>query len=281
MIFQDKCRPDCWRCTYGCPFGAKWNARAFAEETVINGGTLVNRAVVRNILTENGKAAGVEYTRKGKVLKARAQTVIVAAGGIGTPRILRKAGIHNAGNDFFFDPLVTVMGTVSDAKGGREIPMAAGAHFKEEGYVMTDLTVPPAIYASMAAGAFKYGRLFAQPRTLSIMVKVKDELGGRMTASNKVEKSLSASDKQKLSHGAQKARNILTNAGAKNIFESAVSAAHPGGTAKIGDVVDSDLQTQINNLYVCDCSVIPEAWGLPPTMTLVGLGKRLAKHLTA
>jgi hypothetical protein len=25
--------------------------------------------------------------------------------------------------------------------------------------------------------------------------------------------------------------------------------------------------------------VIPEAWGLPPTLTLIGLGKRLARHL--
>ena len=29
------------------------------------------------------------------------------------------------------------------------------------------------------------------------------------------------------------------------------------------------------------CSVIPEAWGLPPTSTIIGLGKRLAKHLAA
>jgi choline dehydrogenase-like flavoprotein len=56
-------------------------------------------------------------------------------------------------------------------------------------------------------------------------------------------------------------------------------AAHPGGTVKIGDIVDSNLQTEYENLYVCDCSVIPEAWGLPPTLTLIGLGKRLAKHL--
>ena len=38
--------------------------------------------------------------------------------------------------------------------------------------------------------------------------------------------------------------------------------------------------TEYDNLYVCDCSVIPEAWGLPPTLTLIGLGKRLAKHLS-
>jgi hypothetical protein len=27
--------------------------------------------------------------------------------------------------------------------------------------------------------------------------------------------------------------------------------------------------------------VIPEAWGLPPVLTIIGLGKRLARHLAA
>ena len=49
---------------------------------------------------------------------------------------------------------------------------------------------------------------------------------------------------------------------------------------KIGDLLDSNLRTEYENLYVCDCSVIPEPWGLPPVLTLVSLGKRLAKHLT-
>jgi choline dehydrogenase-like flavoprotein len=55
--------------------------------------------------------------------------------------------------------------------------------------------------------------------------------------------------------------------------------AHPGGTARIGQVVDENLKTEIENLYVCDTSVIPEPWGLPPVLTCIGLGKRLAKHL--
>jgi choline dehydrogenase-like flavoprotein len=71
----------------------------------------------------------------------------------------------------------------------------------------------------------------------------------------------------------------LQNAGVKRVVKSIVFAAHPGGTVKIGDVVDSNLKTQHDNLYVCDCSVIPEAWGLPPTLTILGLGKRLSKHL--
>jgi choline dehydrogenase-like flavoprotein len=72
----------------------------------------------------------------------------------------------------------------------------------------------------------------------------------------------------------------LQKAGARGILKTAYLAAHPGGTVKIGDLLDSDLKTDYDNLYVCDCSVIPEAWGLPPTLTIIGLGKRLAKHLT-
>ena len=49
---------------------------------------------------------------------------------------------------------------------------------------------------------------------------------------------------------------------------------------KIGQLVDSTLKTRVDNLYVCDCSVIPEAWGLPPTLTIIGLGKYLARHLS-
>ena len=47
------------------------------------------------------------------------------------------------------------------------------------------------------------------------------------------------------------------------------------GTVKLGEFVDADLGTRYDNLYVCDCSVIPVAWGLPPTLTLLALGDRL------
>jgi choline dehydrogenase-like flavoprotein len=60
-----------------------------------------------------------------------------------------------------------------------------------------------------------------------------------------------------------------------------VRGAHPGGTARIGDVVDHDLQTRIRNLYVCDASAIPEALDLPVVLTVIALGKRLAAHLLA
>ena len=58
-----------------------------------------------------------------------------------------------------------------------------------------------------------------------------------------------------------------------------MGGSHPGGTAAIGRVVDKDLQTEIDNLFVCDGSVLPTSAGLPPILTIVALAKRLAKQL--
>jgi len=96
-----------------------------------------------------------------------------------------------------------------------------------------------------------------------------------------VRKKLSAADRAKLLHGYENAKRILREAGATDMYKTWYFAAHPGGTVKIGQLVDANLETAYRNLYVCDCSVIPEAWGLPPVLTIIGLGKRLARHLAA
>jgi len=259
FIFQDKCRTGCWRCAYGCPYDAKWTARNFAEEAVKNGATLVNGARVKSVLTDGNSATGVELKRRGRTYRVEAPTVVLGAGGIGSAEILRRSGLDNAGYDFFVDPLVVATGKVPDMKEGRELQMQAGWHAKDE-YVMTDLAMPNV------------------PK-LSIMIKIKDELGGRITNRGGCRKDLSRSDYGKLSDGFGHAKKILKNAGVESVSKSIVFAAHPGGTVKIGEVVDSNLKTERDNLYVCDCSVIPEAWGLPPTLTVLGLGRRLSKHL--
>jgi hypothetical protein len=41
-----------------------------------------------------------------------------------------------------------------------------------------------------------------------------------------------------------------------------------------------DLRTATADLYVCDASVIAQPWGLPPTATLLCLGKYLAAQLS-
>jgi choline dehydrogenase-like flavoprotein len=265
---------------YGAPsYEAKWNARMFVEEASGMGATLVNGAQVRRVLVEDRAARGVEFTRDGKKQRAFARRVVVAAGGIGSPMILRASGLESAGCDFFYDPLICALGSVDGLKGEQEIPMQAGLLADEEGYMLTDMMVPRPLYVAMSAQVGRVDRLLAHERTLQIMIKVRDELSGRLTARGRIRKPLIREDRDRLESGYERAREILSNAGAKRIFRTWCMAAHPGGTVKIGDLLDADLRTEYEGLYVCDASVIPEAWGRPPTLTLLGLGKRLARHL--
>jgi choline dehydrogenase-like flavoprotein len=280
FMYQDRWKPEYPFSHYGDPNGVKWSARMYIDEALANGAELIDRARVKRVIIEDRTAVGVEYTRNGKSFQVFAPRIIVSAGGIGSAVVLRASGIKHAGYDFFFDPLIAVRGIVNDMDvPPSEIPMSAGIHMQDEGYMMTDMSHPAATTALFAAQVLRFGQMFSRPRTLQIMVKAKDELGGHLTDGGGVRKILDKNEKNKLLKGYGRAKEILQKAGARSIFKTGYLAAHPGGTVKVGDLLDSDLKTEYDNLYVCDCSVIPEAWGLPPTLTIIGLGKRLAKHL--
>jgi len=290
---MDRCQSHCHRCSYGCPYDAKWSARHPLEAAQKLGAKLIAQAKVERVLIENGKAVGVEYSQNGQTKTIYAQQVVLSAGGIGSPRILQNSIIQDAnseeadgesyafekaGKDYFVDPVIAVMGSIKGMKSGREVPMAAGLHLPDDGIMLSDLTLPRPLFQAFSAQVGRFDRLFSHQNTLTIMVKIKDNLGGKI-GSNWLNKTLSPADKQKLEKGCQIAEDILKQAGASHIFRSHHFAAHPGGTAKIGEVVNNNIQTQVDGLYVCDASVIPKAWGLPPSYTLICLGLRLAKHL--
>lgn len=265
---------------YGAPsYEAKWNARVYVDEAIEHGAILVTHAHVRRILIEDDAATGVEFTHHGTTRREFAPRVIVAAGGIGSPMILRASGLERAGYGFFYDPLVSALGSVSDLKDAQEVPMQAGVLLHDEGYMLTDMMVPRSLYVAMTAQVGRLDRLLAHRHSLQIMIKVRDDLSGCLTRRGGVRKPLTRADRDKLEDGYRRAAEILANAGAKHIFRHWYTASHPGGTVRVGDLLDADLRTEYRNLYVCDASVIPEAWGRPPTLTLIGLGKRLAKHL--
>jgi choline dehydrogenase-like flavoprotein len=268
--------------SYGVPtYQAKWNARMFVDEAASLGATVVTGAKVRRVLVEDGVATGVEFVRGGKTRTALGSKVVVAAGGIGSPTILRASGIDDAGRSFFCDPLVAVTGSLPGPGGGQELPMTGGLLVDGEGYTLTDLSLPRWTFSIVAAAAGRIDRLASYPRAATIMVEIKDDLDGRITRRGGIRKPLTAADRGRLARGTQRAKRILTHAGAEWVWRSWLLAAQPGGTVPIGRLLDPNLQTEVHDLYVCDASVIPEPWGLPPSLTLIGLGKRLAGHLAA
>ncbi len=282
MIRPAICRTGCWRCVYGCPFGAKWTARDLLDDARLRGAHILDRARASRVLFEQGRATGVDYVRDGVAHSARAGVVVLAGGGIGSPRLLHACGLAPRSLPFFSDPVVAVMGAVDDIDGGAEVPMAAGMALAEEGLSFSDLTLPGPMYQAFALQVGRVDRLFAHRRTLSIMVKIRDQAGGGI-GPRWADKTLQPADRERFARGTALARRILAQAGARHVFQSWHFAAHPGGALAVGGggpaAVDSDLRTSTPGLYVCDASVLPAPWGLPPTLTLLALGKRLGQHL--
>jgi choline dehydrogenase-like flavoprotein len=281
FINPAKCKPDCQLCMYGCPYGGKWDARSFVDKALENGAKMINHAKVEKVIIENKKAIGVQYKHNKEIFHAYAPKIIVAAGGIGSPIILRNSGMRSTGYDFFFDPLVFVSGKIKGLGSGKSVPMSSGIHFEEDGIVLTDFNMPRVLKTAFDLEVLKVKQAFNYADVLPIMIKIRDDLGGEVSNNGWVKKPLTKDDVKKLDKGTEHAKRILTNAGATDIWRSWRVAAHPGGTVKIGEHLDSNLKTKFDNLYVCDCSVMPQEWGLPPTTSLIALGKRLAKHLIA
>jgi choline dehydrogenase-like flavoprotein len=258
---------------------ARWSARRFVDDAVAAGARLVTGARVTRVLTASGVACGVETRVGGRSATIRAGRVVLAAGGLGTPMVLRASGIERAGYDFFDDPVLVVMGAVDGLDAGMEPPMLGAADRLDAGYLLTDLCRPRWLHEAVTVSAGRPDRLGTYRSTVSVMVKARDGLSGRLTRRGRVAKPLTSADRAIFARGAAEARAILAQLGARSVVTAGHVAVHPGGTAKVGDIVDADLQTPIRGLYVGDASVLPVAWGLPPTFTVMALGRRLGRHL--
>ena len=211
-----------------------------------------------------------------------ADAVILSAGGLGTPSILQKSGIKEAGDNFFMDLYVNVHGIASDLNQTNEPSMALiDLEFqKSRGFILS-----PFIQQSQMTKFFhkaeRKNLLTSNNDLLGMMVKIADESIGHVNSDGTFSKPVTDKDWDKLNEGTAITREILVKAGAysESITVSRAQGAHPGGTAAIGKVVDKDLQAKADNLFVCDCSVLPDSPGMPPILTIAALAKRLAKTL--
>ncbi|HXK10084.1 MAG TPA: GMC family oxidoreductase N-terminal domain-containing protein [Vicinamibacteria bacterium] len=271
------------RCMLGCRCGAKWNAAEWVDEAVAGGAELRTRAHVERVTIEGGQATGLEGRLAGSPFQVRAQTVVVAAGGIGTPRLLQASGLHDAGEGLTMDATLMVYGFVERDGIGREPPMTWSHENPDAGYMLSTLVDPWLLYPIMAA--LKEPRhALTWPRwgnVLGVMIKLKDEVSGGVFPDGRIRKPLTTGDRERLADAEEVCRRILVRAGAEpsSIFATPLRGTHPSGTVRIGTHVDRDLATPVRNLYACDASVFPEALDRPTVLTIVALAKRLAGHL--
>lgn len=267
-INPEKCT-QCGKCAWGCPNGAKWDSLSDLKIAQENGVNLITNEAVTGLIVEDNKIKGVKTNQANQYF---ADVVVLAAGGMVTPKLLRTAGIK-AGETFAVDPFITVGAYLKDAKQDHEIQMNKF------------IKLPHIVIASHTSQFLLPKIQETHPDAtsddiISFMVKVPDNLKGHVYM-NEVVKTIDFEDASLLARGAAIAGNILVKAGAdiESLSSTHVRGAHLICSAPIGQIVDSNLETEIENLYVGDGCVLPEAPGLPPIYTILALSRRLGQHL--
>lgn len=266
---------------FGCETGGpRWQARDWALDAQQRGATLLTNTYVEEVIVDNNIVTGVLAKGKhGEQIEASADTVVLAAGGVGSPVILQKSGIYEAGQKFFFDPFCLTYGYLDrKTQYYSEPPMVSGLH-TNDGVMVTDMSMPWVMYANYTTKARKFFKTFKTKNTVGLMTKISDKLEGSVGINEEITKRLTNEDHYKIEKGRAISRKILRHMGAKDIWFAGYGAAHPGGTCRIGAIVDSNLETEYKNLFIADASVIPEQWGLPPVLSVICLGRRLSNHI--
>ena len=143
---------NCGPCDLGCPTGAKASTDVtYWPKALALGARLVTRARVREItLGPDGLAGGALYfDREGRLHEQKARTVVIAANGIGTPRLLLNSrsarfpdGLANrsglVGRNLMFHPYAMVRGLFDERLHGLRGPL--GCSIISQEFYETDLS---------------------------------------------------------------------------------------------------------------------------------------------
>ncbi|MBN1320982.1 MAG: GMC family oxidoreductase, partial [Thermoleophilia bacterium] len=186
FISPEECR-KCGSCVHGCPHGAKWTAVTQLDLLEEQGGEIWYGAAVDRVVVENGKATGVEGRMDKHAFRAMADTVILAAGGLGTPQVLQRSGVE-AGQGLFIDLLVNTYGTTSGLNQRREpaMTMVGLQSHEDEGFLISPYVQHSRPVFLIEVG--KQGLLMPDKKLIGMMTKITDDRAGRVYADGTVSK---------------------------------------------------------------------------------------------
>jgi choline dehydrogenase-like flavoprotein len=261
---------NCGRCVLGCPHGVKWDSRRFLHTALDNGAHLVTGCRVDRVVIEAGRARGVQARSHGRQRFFPADLVVLAAGGLGTPRILENSGVPCEPN-LFVDPVLCVATEWAGSRQCHELSMPFIV--QQQGFILSP-------YFDYLSFLFNPAWRFRARDTLGIMIKLADSNTG-----SPANKTLTAEDKKRLAEGVRLCKEILRQLGApeEGIFMGTVNAGHPGGMLPLTEREAGSLHHDRlpPNLYVADATLFPRSLGNPPILTIIALAKRVSKLCTS
>ena len=238
----------CGRCGFGCPLGAKQSTLVtWLVDAQTAGARILPSTRVQRVGIAGGVARAVEATSNGHALLVRARSIVVAAGALHTPALLRSSGLTNAniGKHLHLHPTMGVSGVFDEEIRPWEGTMQAlysdqHRDLDGAGYGLKYETAPvhPGVLVAFShwESAREHADLVAQlPHVAGIGLLLRDRSEGEVRPSRdgdpRVRYRFGADDLHHIRIGLDGAARILEAAGARRIFSSHARLVvyEPGG----------------------------------------------------
>ena len=201
-----------------------------------------------------------------------ADLYILAAGGFGTPVILKNSGI-SCTETLFVDPVLCVAAVREGF--GQDWQLLMPFYSRQDGYMLSP-------YIDYLSFFFDKKWRYPKENIVSLMIKMADDSQGSSEPGT-IHKKLTQADKERLKRGVRQCREILARMGIpkEETFLGILNAGHPGGMLPLTAATKDSLHSPKlpDNLYVADATILPESAGLPPILTIMALSMKVAEKV--
>lgn len=227
---------ECGRCGSGCRIGAKQSVtKTWLADAAACGARLIVDADVRRIAVRGGRAEAVSArTSDGVEFEVRARAVVVAAGAIQTPALLRRSGLRNKniGRYLRLHPAAAVFGVFDEEirpwEGGMQTRICRH-HADLDGYGHGVIYETGPLHPGLSTGFMSWRGAadhrdtmlnFARTNAIGIITRDRDPgiVAVDRAGEPVVKYRLSDFDAGHLHTGIEGAARILEAAGARRIF---------------------------------------------------------------
>lgn len=308
---------SCGSCHQGCRNGAKVSMdTTYLPAAVAFGAEIRPESFVHGIeLDAAGRVEAVVYTSGGREHRQRCRALVLAAGGVETPRLLLHTGVANGsgqvGRNFTAHGATQVWARFDESmRSYRGYPSSiitedfvrpADADFAG-GYLIQSLGVQPLTFATTLVrggglrGAELVRALHDYPFSAGVGInaeclpyeqnrlELSDELDEHGVPRARVAFTPGSNEEAIRAHAVRTMTTIVEAAGGRDV-RVLERTAHTIGTARMGtdretSVVDADGRSwDVPNLWIADNSVFPSAVIANPALTIMALSLRTADRV--
>ncbi|MDX1695453.1 MAG: GMC family oxidoreductase [Ketobacteraceae bacterium] len=289
---------DCMACLGGCRRNSKqsmlitFNQKARDQGLEVRTGTEVSEVI-------HGKhQVAVKALQNGEPVTLYGRLCIVAAGTLGTNRILLRSGFKNRlpalGENFFSHPqwmnLALFDEPVNAHKGALQSVKSSDKRFREAGFKLENVFVGPiGVTMLMPFHGRRHQNLMEQYRYMASMeVCIRDVVPGTIRVNSKgkldITKPIKGEDLKRGMAGVKVVRDIYESLKAREFITSNFNfSLHQMGGCAIGQtasrsVVNEDYRVHGHeNLIIADGSVFPSAPGINPSLTIMANSHRASE----